>query len=434
MLYLSRAAGAMVAGRSAVVSDASSGLLVDRLLATGMADPVIERLPDIDPASVTVVIPAFGRPDALDRLLDSIGPHYKVIVVDDCSPAAAAIKMVCEKHQAELVRLALNKGPAGARNEGLRKVSTRFVAFADSDVVVDSQTIAVLLKHFHDPQVVLAGPRVRGLASGGKLNWIQRYEEARSSLDLGEYPATVRPRSPVSWLPGAFLLARVDALGAGFIEGARVGEDVELVWRLVEQGGRVRFEPQATVWHEHRRTVLTWLSRKVFYGSSAHFLSLKHPNAVAPAVFSPWSVAAVAVLLFQRRWSVPVCVAISVLASWRIFKKLRKSAHPASLAAGLTGRGLLAAVAQTMALLVRHSWPIALTGSFFSRRLRRALVASAIIDAGLEYVRTKPRLDLPRFALARRLDDLAYGTGVWVGALRGRSLRPLLPDIRSHPH
>jgi mycofactocin system glycosyltransferase len=434
VLYLTERACRMILDRTAVVSDASTGLFVDRLLESGMADPVLESLPDLDPSSVTVVVPAFGRPLALARLLTSIGKQYRVIVVDDCSPDPAAIHAVVEEHGAHLVRLPSNSGPAQARNEGLKQVTTPYVAFADSDIVLHPETIPLLLKHFNDPGVALAGPRVLGWDDGSGMNWIERYEEARSSLDLGIFPAIVRPRSPVSWLPGAFLLARTDAVGVGFTSGSRVGEDVDLVWRLVEQGWRVRFEPEARVWHEHRQTIREWLSRKAFYGTSAHALSLRHPEAIAPAVFAPWSVAVVAALVCQRKWSVPAAGAISAFAGWQISKKLTRSMHPVRIAASLTARGALAAQTQTMALFVRHWWPLAIAGSIFSHRLRRALLVACVVDAVWEYRRTRPQLDLLRFAVARRLDDLAYGTGVWYSALRGRSLRCLLPDVRKNPN
>ncbi|WP_309994233.1 mycofactocin biosynthesis glycosyltransferase MftF [Arthrobacter pascens] len=433
VLYLSEAASRMIVNRTVSVTDAGTGLLADRLLEAGMADPVLTSLPDLDLSTVTVVVPVYGRPLALDRLLTSIGSRHRVIVVDDCSPEPEPIKAVAEKHNVQLVRLAVNGGPARARNEGLKHATTPYVAFADSDVVVNSDTIALLLKHFNDPQVALAGPRVLGLDEGGGMNWIERYEEARSSLDLGTYPATVRPRSPVSWLPGAFLLARTGALGEGFAAGSRVGEDVDLVWRLVEKGWRVRFEPDAKVWHEHRQSVVDWLSRKAFYGTSAHVLALRHSEAIAPAVLAPWSVAVVAAILFQRPWSGPVAGAVTTLAGWQISRKLGRSEHPLRVGAGLTARGLLAAQTQTMALFVRHWWPLTVIASIFSRRLRRALIVSCMVDALWEYWRTRPQLDPFRFALARRLDDLAYGTGVWYSALKGRSLRCLLPDIRRNP-
>jgi mycofactocin system glycosyltransferase len=430
VLYLSAAASRMIVDKRAVVTDTKSALLVDRLLDAGMADPVLASLPDLDPSSVTVIVPVFGRPLALDRLLASISSHQKVIVVDDCSPEPQAIFTVAEKHGVQLIRLEENGGPARVRNEGLKLVTTPYVAFADSDVVIEPNTVALLLKHFNDPRVALAGPRVLGLDSGEGMNWIGRYEQARSSLDMGSHPATVRPRSTVSWIPGAFLLARTDALAEGFTSASRVGEDVDLVWRLVEQGWRVRFEPEAQVRHEHRQTTIDWLSRKAFYGTSAHALALRHSDAVAPAVFAPWSVAVIVAALCQRSWSIPVAGAVTTFAGWRISRKLAKSEHPVRLGASLTARGVLAALTQTMGLFVRHWWPLTFAASIYSRRLRRALIVSFVADAVWEYVRTRPRLDPFRFALARRLDDLAYGAGVWYGALRGRSLRCLIPDIR----
>ncbi|UKA55229.1 mycofactocin biosynthesis glycosyltransferase MftF [Arthrobacter sp. FW305-BF8] len=434
VLYLSEAASKMIEGRTAVVTSTGTGLLVDRLLQAAMADPVLESLTEVDTDSVTVVVPVFGRPHALARLLKSIGQAYRVIVVDDCSPDPAAISAVVHEHAAELVCLPRNAGPAQARNEGLRRVTTPYVAFADSDVVVAPNTISLLLKHFNDQRVALVGPRIYGLDNGIGMNWIERYEEARSSLDLGKHPAPVRPRSPVSWLPGAFLVGRVDALGDGFRDGSRVGEDVDLVWRLAQEGWRVRFEPEARVWHEHRQSLGEWLSRKAFYGTSAHPLSLQHPEAVAPAVFAPWSAAVMAVLLCQRSWSLPVAGVICAGAAWRISRKLSRSSRPNRIAISLTLRAVMGSLTQVMALLVRHWWPVAVGGSLVSGRLRRALVLSCVADAAWEYCRTRPQLDPLRFALARRIDDLAYGTGVWLGAVKGRSARCLLPDIRRNPN
>ena len=45
----------------------------------------------------------------------------------------------------------------------------------------------------------------------------------------------------------------------------------------------------------------------------------------------------------------------------------------------------------------------------------------------------RPRLDLPRYLMARRLDDLAYGAGVWLGVVRTGRLRALLPDLSGRP-
>ncbi|MFB2598251.1 mycofactocin biosynthesis glycosyltransferase MftF [Herbiconiux sp. P17] len=489
VLYLTAAAAGLFDGRELRIRDRPTAVLADRLLEAGIADPVVATLPPGDPAEVTYVIPVRDRPVALDRLLAALtssegpprppgsgdsrsgvasggdgdprrstsspesgsgstvgrgersrpGPgarsaapvgRPRIVVVDDASVDPAGTRAAAERWGAEVLELTENGGPAAARNAGLRVVTTPFVAFVDSDVVAHPETVDTLLRHFADPQVALVAPRVLGVPGEKGLNWIGRYEDARSSLDLGDQPAIVRQRAPVSWVSSTFLVARVDALGDGFDAGMRVGEDVDLVWRLADRGLRVRYEPAATVWHEHRTTVGKWMARKAFYGTGAHPLAQRHPHDIAPAVLAPWSAAVVAVLLAQRKWSVPVAVAISTVTVWRLASRLSKSGHPVRVAAGLTANGLLASLVQAMALLLRHWWPVVAIGCLFSARLRRAVLVAHLADVAIEHRRTRVRLDPVRFAMARRLDDLAYGAGVWASALRGRSWGALLPDIR----
>jgi mycofactocin system glycosyltransferase len=429
VLYLTDEALGLLDGETITVRDARSRALADRLVDAGMADPILSELPPGDPALVTFVVPVFGRSLMLDRLLDSLGPDASVIVVDDVSPDRGAVSAVAAAHGAQYLQLDRNVGPAGARNAGLRLVTTPFVAFVDSDVVVAPDALPTLLRHFSDPLVALAAPRVKGLFRGRDTNWIGRYENARSSLDLGERSGLVRQRSPVSWVPSTFIVARVSALGDGFSPDMREGEDVDLVWRLADAGWRVRYEPSASVYHDHRARFGEWLARKAFYGSSAHPLSQRHGRDIAPAVLAPWSVGVMLALLAQRRWSVPVALLVSAVAGVRIAARLGRSEHPYRVAAGLTAQGVSASLSQASALLVRHWWPLTVVGSLFSRRLRRAAAAAAVIDSAVEYVRTRPQLDPVRFVFARRLDDMAYGAGVWWGAIKGRSAAALLPDL-----
>lgn len=411
------------------VTDASSRALANHLLSTGMADPVVQRLPPVELARATVVIPVHERARQLDRLLGSLGGALPVIVVDDASADPDAIAAVAAAHDARLIRLARNVGPAGGRNAGLAEVATPFVVFIDSDVVAEPAGIELMLRHFADPELAMVAPRVLGLAQE-RPNWITRYEDARSSLDLGEDSSSVRPRSPVTWVSSTCLVARVELLGDGFDSSMRVGEDVDLVWRLVEAGHRVRFEPAATVRHEHRTTLRTWLGRKFFYGTGAEPLAERHPDDIAPVVLAPWAAATLVVVGAQRPWSLPVAAAIVAATGMRIARRATAVRHPYRLAARLTGNGLIAAIAQGFALVLRHWWPLTAIGCLVSKRVRRAVLVAAVADTAWEFARTKPRLDPLRFALARRLDDVAYGAGVWWSALRARSVRALLPDLR----
>ncbi|MEV5905722.1 mycofactocin biosynthesis glycosyltransferase MftF, partial [Streptomyces sp. NPDC052127] len=321
-----------------------------------------------------------------------------------------------------------NVGPAGARNAGLRLVTTPHVVFADSDIVLEPDTVPTLLRHFADPRVAMAVPRITGLSSG-VTTWIERYENARSSLDLGAHPASVRPGTPVSWASSACVLAKVDALAEGFDEGMRVGEDVDLCWRLIQAGRRVRYEPAVRAAHEHRVRVGDWLLRKAVYGTGAQPLARRHPEYIAPAVFAPWSAAFAVALLVQRRWSVPAAGAVLGVVTVRIAHKLHGTRHPYRLAARLTVNGALGTLAQASALLTRHWWPLTAVGCTASRRIRRATAVAALADIALEYRRDQATLDPLRYGVARRLDDLAYGAGVWLSALGGRSTAALRPRV-----
>ncbi|MEU9456190.1 mycofactocin biosynthesis glycosyltransferase MftF [Streptomyces sp. NPDC048277] len=428
LLRLTPRARRLFAGRRLAVRDAAGALLADRLLETGMAHPVAASLPAPADARYTVVVPVRDRPRQLDRLLRSIGTGHPVIVVDDASHRPASVAAVAAEHGARLVALAANTGPAGARNAGLRLVTTPYVVFADSDIVLDPDTVPTLLRHFADPRVAAAVPRITGLPAADPT-WIARYENSRSSLDLGAHPAPVRPGTPVSWASSACVVARVDALGEGFDDAMRVGEDVDLCWRLVAAGRRVRYEPAVQAAHEHRVRARDWLLRKAVYGTGAQPLAERHPGFVAPAVFAPWSTAFAAVLLAGRRWSVPAGAAVLGVVTARIARKLDGTRHPYRLAVRLTANGALATLAQTSALLTRHWWPLTAVGCALSGRVRRATAIAAVADIALEYRPDQATLDPLRYAVARRLDDLAYGAGVWFSAFRGRSSAALRPRV-----
>ncbi|MFJ9421774.1 mycofactocin biosynthesis glycosyltransferase MftF [Streptomyces sp. NPDC101249] len=428
LLRLTPRARRLLTGSTLRVRDAASALLADRLLELGMANPVVERLAEPPDTRCTVVVPVRDRPRQLDRLLAGIDDGTPVIVVDDGSRDPAAVATVVAAHRARLVTLPVNVGPAGARNAGWRLVTTPFVAFVDSDIVLGPDTVPTLLRHFTDPKVAMAVPRISGLPVR-RAGWIARYEHARSALDLGAHPAAVRPGTPVSWASTACVVLRTDALEDGFDDAMRVGEDVDLCWRLLESGGRVRYEPAVSAEHEHRTRLGDWFLRKAVYGTGAQPLADRHPEFIAPAVFAPWSLAFVGLLLVQRRWALPVAGAVLGGVTLRIARKAAGTRHPHRLALGLAGRGAVGALAQTSALLTRHWWPLTAVGCLVSRRVRRAAALAAVADVALEYRRERVALDPVRYGVARRLDDLAYGAGVWLSALRGRSVAALRPRI-----
>lgn len=443
VLRLSPAAADVVARLPLTVLDeseqaATEATVARLLLDTGVADPWWPGPPvaDTEVADVTVVIPTRDRPDAVGTLLASLPYGVPVIVVDDGSTDPAALAQVATAYGAHVERHRVNRGPAAARNTGLRAVGTPYVVFCDSDVTPEPGWLATLRRHLDDPDVALVGPRVLGRLDaddrGAVRGLIGRYEQARSSLDLGPSPALVRVHGAVAYLPSACLLARVEPLVelGGFEESMRSGEDVDLVWRLVAAEHRVRYEPAAIVRHDHRTGPVTWLARKAFYGTSAAALAARHPGSVAPMVATPWTVVWTVALLAQRRWSLPVAGLSLAAATTSVARRLRAGDRPLRTAAVLTTEGAVAATWQTGSALTRHYWPLAVVWAALSPRGRRALVVAAVAEGLADRRRVGSDQGAVAYVVAHRLDDLAYGAGLWWGCLRSGSARALLPVVR----
>jgi hypothetical protein len=231
----------------------------------------------------------------------------------------------------------------------------------------------------------------------------------------------------------------------------------------------------ARVAHDHRTSLRAWWLRKAYYGTGAAPLALRHTGAVPPLVLSPWSAAVSALLLTGRSRAVVAALGVSAVAAERLARSLgarpvravlggapaaggpgllgaaaarparaptppgpgappagaaprRGVRRPRATAALLVGLGASGAVSQTTSAVTRHHWPVAALSCLVSRRARRVVAAIALAEGVADWWRRdrRPR-SLPGHVLARRLDDLAYGAGLWWGALRLRTVAPLLP-------
>ncbi len=89
-------------------------------------------------SKVTVIIPTYNRADKIENSIKSVlGQTYEdftLIIVDDCSKdnTEEVVRSIGDE-RIVYHRLEINKGAAGARNEGVKLADTEFIAFEDSD-------------------------------------------------------------------------------------------------------------------------------------------------------------------------------------------------------------------------------------------------------------------------------------------------------------
>ena len=398
--------------------------LARRMLDAGIVHPVVAPVTDRDLTDTTVVIPAYNDADGLARCLGSLG-DLPVIVVDDASDNSAEIAALCEQHGAQLIRHHVNGGPGAARNTGLAAATTSLVAFVDTDVELWPGWLNHLVGHFEDLRVAAVAPRIRSRPGDSPL---ERYEQDRSPLDLGDRRALVAPRNPLSYVPAAVLVTRVDAISeiGGFDAEIRTGEDVDLVWRLVAGGGLVRYDPAVNVEHRPRESWRALLEQRRSYGSSAANLGARHGSCVAPARCSRWSAAA---------WGAAAVghplVGLGAAAGSAAALKRKLGPLPDSLAVTvrLAGTGHLHAGYGIARAVARVWWPLAVLIALTRPRARPLVVAAMLGPSLLDWIRGLRPSGLIRTLALRLADDLAYGAGVWQGVVCTRDATSLIPEF-----
>jgi mycofactocin system glycosyltransferase len=421
----------------------SSGqLLVTRLIDAGALHPLPS--PEADTPTVhdiSIVIPLFARSeDDISRVQNfvtefSAFPH--VVVVDDASPIAFP---EMPNTNVTVHRQEVNKGPGAARNAGLTFVSTPYVVFIDSDVQCAPEDICELAKWWNLPQLAVLAPRVRSLKwfqygatiSAYESATISAYEEVRSPLDMGAFPARVRAGTRVSYVPSALLLCNVSALAAvgNFDESLRTGEDVDLIWRLDAAGYSCRYEPSVEVHHLPRTTIQQLAEQRIGYGESAALLAQKHHGALAPLRVSGWSTGVWASIALGFPIIGGVVAAGTAVA---LSRKLRFLPDAEKESARLATLGHLHAGKQIASAVTRVWWPIAVLLALVSRRARWALCLAAFVPALSDWWTSRPHLDPVRYTLLRWVDDMSYGFGVWKGVVREGNYDALIPELSSWP-
>lgn len=433
-------AAAVDALRAGEATTAGIRALGRQLIDAGLAHPD-PRSPLVAPG-VTVVIPVRDRAEELDRCLAALGAgggpagggdgggrtgagRAPILVVDDGSADPGALIAVCARHRVSLLRRRESGGPAVARNAALEWVDSELVAFLDSDCVAPAGWVDALTGYFEDPHVAAVAPRVRSLVGAG---FVGRYAAARSPLDMGEHPCAVTPGNAVSYVPTAALVVRREALGEGFDPGLRYGEDVDLVWRLCDEGWRVRYAPEVEVDHEDPVDWRTLLRRRVAYGGSAGPLAARHGSRLAPIVLQP-APTAIAVLLLARRPAAAVALA-AARSGWMAYR-LRSSGVPLRWASVWTAQSVgrtLDGFARSGTILAA---PVVLAGMVAPSRLRTPLLLLMAGSGAVSWWREgRPyRLDPLRWIGATWIDDAAYGAGVWSGAVRARAPLAVLPRV-----
>ena len=129
---------------------------------------------------------------------------------------------------------------------------------------------------------------------------------------------------------------------------------------------------------------------------------------------------------------------VAVLFGKRIAGSLESAETGRREVAAVAAHGVWGAALQVAAAICRHYWPVALIAGVLFRRCRRVVLTAAVLDGLVDWVSRNNsipedarRVGFLSYLVLKRLDDIAYGLGLWTGVVRERHLGALKPQIRT---
>jgi cellulose synthase/poly-beta-1,6-N-acetylglucosamine synthase-like glycosyltransferase len=232
---------------------------------------------------ISVIVPAHNAARTLETCLRALTQQtiprgeYEIIVANDGSTDATAL--IAEAAGARVAisgRIGQPAGPAAARNAGVREACGDVVLFTDADCEPLPDWIERMVAPLADPVVV----GVKGAYRSRQRELIARLTQA----EFEDKYARMRQRATVDFIDTYSAGYRRDALlqAGGFDETFPLAsvEDVELSFRLAEQGARLLFVPEARVWHIHATSLWFYLRKKARYGFWRALVYRWHPGKI----------------------------------------------------------------------------------------------------------------------------------------------------------
>jgi len=209
---------------------------------------------------VTAVVLAYGEQpylyEVVDRILASTGVDVRVVVVDNgcTSPSLTGLR---DRPGVTLLEPGTNTGFTGGCNLGAAATDTDYLAFINSDALVEPEALAELAKVAARPEVGIASASLRLAETPELLNSAGNPVHVLGlswAGHLGEPAADFPAEAPIASASGAAIVLRRevwDTLGGFTEQFFAYCEDADLSLRSWQRGWDVVYVPSAVVLHHY---------------------------------------------------------------------------------------------------------------------------------------------------------------------------------------
>lgn len=238
---------------------------------------------------ISLIIPFYNSEKTIKRCLDALLKQsypkngYEIIAVDDGSTDDTA-GIVSGFKKVRLIKQ-IHRGPAVARNLGVKNSKGQIILFTDADCIPDKNWIKNMVEPFKDKKVIGVSGTYKTF---NKSSLIARF----AGYEIEERHKKLKKQEHIDFI-GTFSAAfrkNIFLKSKGFDESfpTSSGEDPELSFRL-EKFGKMVFQPNAFVYHFHPGTLVKFLRQKFWRGYWRASLYRKHSHKLFKHSYTPKS-------------------------------------------------------------------------------------------------------------------------------------------------
>ena len=291
--------------------------------------------------SITVIVCTYNRCDAVIKALDSIAVQvlppsveWDVLIVDNNSTdnTRQVVENYCLQNPSRFSYVFEKKqGLSNARNTGIEKARGNVLAFTDDDAIVGPEWLQNLTSSLLSGECAAAGGRIVPVWPAAVPKWLSHQDLVTlgpfGGFDLGPEPKPLTR----SFYGGNMAVRRdvVEKYGGFRADLGRSStnlmgrEDIEIANRLIAAGEKLRYEPNAVIWHPIAESRM-----KKSYLLRWYYWEAKSEIADVGQLETGFSIYGIPVLMFRRivRWSVQTLLTTNAQERFRCQRNLWKSA------------------------------------------------------------------------------------------------------------
>jgi glycosyltransferase involved in cell wall biosynthesis len=239
--------------------------------------------------TISVIIPTVSRPRLLEKLLDSLREQvfdfsFEIVVIDDRPPADLKHLAFRNGHCECRVVEGEGKGPARARNLGVKQAKGDYLLFLDDDAMVDRGYLARVIQELEPrPKHAITGTQTaidRKNCFSLTAEWLLCvFSEGES---MGAPASKFAPSNGLA-------LRRVDFQKCGGFDPSfplAAGEDREFSTRWIAAGFHIVVLKEAALEHHFPRSFPALMKQQWRYGRGAFHYRTRVDPGCAPRIRS----------------------------------------------------------------------------------------------------------------------------------------------------